>query len=116
MTRVDSKTPNHRREGYMTHEIKTRPTSGFPVPRKEEDIIFMYRVCHSINLETHSGVKITFCEGVHGLHCKGSPGDNSDSLADTYPGHTNNIHRHTLDWKQINIRFLVGNKSQRNKL
>ena len=70
MTRVDSKTPNHLREGYMTHEIKTRPTSGFPVPRKEEDIIFMYRVSHSVNLEDHS-MTVRFVKGSVGFTTNG---------------------------------------------
>jgi hypothetical protein len=52
--------------------MKSRPggRSGSRVPRKEEDIIFMYRVSHSINLEAHS-ITVRFVKGSMGFIANG---------------------------------------------
>ncbi len=43
---------------------------GLPGPRKEEDIIFMHRVSHSINLESRS-ITVLFVKGSMGFIANG---------------------------------------------
>jgi hypothetical protein len=64
---------NHRAitEKGICH-MKSRPDgrSGSLVPRKSEDIIFMYRVSRSINLEAHS-ITVRFAKGSMGFIANG---------------------------------------------